>query len=186
MENLINQIEQSLNTGMYFLSLMSALTLPDIAGAMDDDGTASPAKYKAWYDKYVLKQVDLLMRKKLQQVGFQQDDIDKIPTFNSPLNGEDVYKFRCSLLHQGRMVGKSKKLIFIEPGQTTNSTHYNCYGNDIYDIDVDSFVLEILAGAREWLRIVENSQRFQNNYNQFARRHPSGYQNHLGGVVVIA
>ena len=165
---------------------MSALSVPDIAGAMDHDGTATGAKYKVWYDNYVLNKVDVVARKMMAKSGFTQAFIDSVPVFNSPLNGEDIYKFRCSLLHQGRMIGKFKKLIFIEPGQTTNVLHYNSYSADTYDIDVESFVLEILEGAREWLAAVENTSNFQNNYSQFARRYPGGYQNHLDGVTVIA
>ena len=34
MRTLLNQIEQSLSAGFYYLSLMTALSIPDIAGAL--------------------------------------------------------------------------------------------------------------------------------------------------------
>jgi hypothetical protein len=47
MRLLLDQLEQSLNSGHYYLSLFTALTLPDIAGAMDsDDGLATGARLK--------------------------------------------------------------------------------------------------------------------------------------------
>ena len=78
MRELLLQIKKGLDQNLYFLSLFSALAIPDLCGAMSsDNGEASPEKYKAWFDKYIA------------------------PKYNKFLNGEDCYYFRCSLLHQG-------------------------------------------------------------------------------------
>ena len=54
MLTLINQIEGSLSSGLYFLSLYTALTIPDIAGALgSENGEASGAKYASWFEQWV-------------------------------------------------------------------------------------------------------------------------------------
>jgi len=46
MRTLLNQIEQSLSAGFYYLSLMTALSIPDIDGALAlANGEASGQKY---------------------------------------------------------------------------------------------------------------------------------------------
>src|SRR3990172_1225242 len=57
MRALVDQLEQSLASGQYFLSLFTALTLPDIAAALDaPDGLANGQRYASWYEKWVRPQ----------------------------------------------------------------------------------------------------------------------------------
>ncbi|KKM90191.1 hypothetical protein LCGC14_1241170, partial [marine sediment metagenome] len=41
------------------------------------------------------------------------------------------------------------------------------------------------SGARMWLETVENTSRYQSNYDKFARWHPEGLKPYIGGVAVI-
>ncbi|MFQ5863201.1 MAG: hypothetical protein ACE5IC_08800, partial [Candidatus Brocadiales bacterium] len=95
MKDFLYQIQKGLDSNLYFLSLLAALVLPDICGAISsEDGQAKPEKYKAWFDKYVA------------------------PKYNNFLNGNDCYYFRCSLLHQGssqHSKSNYKRVLFVEP-----------------------------------------------------------------------
>jgi hypothetical protein len=54
MRELLRQIEVALNANLFYLALFVSLSLPDICGAIDSaDGTATGAKYRAWFDAYV-------------------------------------------------------------------------------------------------------------------------------------
>jgi hypothetical protein len=82
MLDILDQIERAKNAGLYYAALFSALSIPDIAGALDSsDGRAKPERFAAWFDTYV---------------G---------PKYVTPrgqtLLGNDCYYFRCALLHQG-------------------------------------------------------------------------------------
>lgn len=143
MQLLIDQLESSLKSGNYYLSLFTALTLPDIAGAMDsDDGLASGAKYKAWYEKWVRPRfVEELLK------TVPENASKHIKSMENPLDGEACYLFRCSLLHQGRTVhpkSKYSRIIFVEPGATTNVFHYNIM-NDALNCSAST----ILSGRRQ-------------------------------------
>ena len=182
MRDIIDQLERSLDHPEYFLSLFTALAIPDIGGALDSaDGVASGERYKEWYERWVRPQ-------------FQRTVMSRIPEharghvkLENPLTGDACYRFRCSLLHQGTTQhAKSpySRIIFVEPGATTNTFHYNTL-NDALNIDVASFCREIIAGAREWLDGVEGTERYKSNYDKFARRYPNGLAPYIVGVPVV-
>lgn len=123
MHTLIDQIEASLGSGLYFLSLYTALTIPDIAGALSsENGAASGAKYAAWFEDWVRPRFfeTVLASVRLEHRQYVQP-------IENPLTGEDCYRFRCSLLHQGSSQHRKSpfsRIMFIEPGSTTDVFHY--------------------------------------------------------------
>jgi hypothetical protein len=183
MRTLIDQVEQSLASGQYLLSLYTTLTVPDIAGALSsENGEASGQKYAAWYEKWVrprffesvLELIPVEHRKHVKEI-------------ENPLTGEACYFFRCSLLHQGSTQhAKSpfSRIIFIEPGSTTNVVHYGQL-MDALCIDLPSFCREVIAGGRLWLKQAENDALFVKNYERFVHRHTAGLRPYIVGVPVI-
>lgn len=183
MHTLINQIESSLGSGFYFLSLYTSLSIPDIAGALSSaDGEASGKKYEAWYEQWVrprffenvLASVPPPARQYIQHV-------------ENPLTGDACYRFRCSLLHQGSSQHPKSpfsRIIFIEPGSTTNVVHYGRI-NDALCIDLNLFCREMIAGARLWLQQAEQDPQYIKNYDRFARRHSNGLAPYIVGVPVV-
>ena len=164
MQDLLNQIKKGLEVNLYYISLFAALSIPDICGAIDSrDGEANPERYKNWFDKYVA------------------------PKYGGFLSGDDCYKFRCSLLHQGSSQhpkSSYSRILFVEPTATTNIFHNNIM-NDALNIDVRIFCNDIIEGAKEWLQKVENTSLYKTNYNKFMRRHPAGLKPYIVGVPVI-
>ncbi len=183
MHTLIDQLEQSLSTGLYYLSLMTALTIPDIAGALDSvNGEASGKKYIDWFEKYIRPQCSHTLRKSLPPNIAQN-----IPEIHNPLTGEACYRFRCSLLHQGTSQHPKSpfsRIMFIQPGATTNILHYGQLSGALC-IDLKLFCQEVIDGSRVWLESVEDTDQFKNNYEKFARIHVNGLHPYIGGVPVI-
>lgn len=164
MKNLLDQIQIGLEDNLYYLSLFVALSIPDICGAIESqNGEASGKKYADWFDEYVA------------------------PKYNSFLSGDDCYKFRCSLLHQGSSQhpkSNYSRIFFIEPSSTTNILHNNII-NDALNIDVSIFCRDIITGANNWLQKIENTQLYKTNYDKFMRRYPNGLKPYIVGVPVI-
>jgi hypothetical protein len=165
MRDLIGQIREALqNPRLYYLTLFASLALPDICGAISsDNGEASGQKYIDWYNKYVA---------------------DSCPF----LTGEDCYRFRCSLLHQGSTQhpkGKYSRIVFVEPSATTNVFHCNIL-NDALNLDVRVFCTDMIQGVENWLQENENTELYKKNYNRFIRRYPNGLRPYIGGVPVIS
>src|SRR5688500_17399709 len=112
MKVLLRQLEHSLGDNLYYLSLMSALTIPDIAGAMDaEDGIARRSRYATWWERYARPQFAKAVSAELG------DRLAGNYKLENPLTGQACYRFRCSLLHQGRSHGSKgsfPRIIFIE------------------------------------------------------------------------
>lgn len=183
MRALIDQLERSLDSQVYYLSLFAALTIPDIAGALDsEDGYASGERYKAWYERWVRPRFKGQVLQQLPPHARQY-----VTELENPLTGDACYRFRCSLLHQGSSQHRESpyaRIIFIEPGATSNVVHYGLL-NDALCIDVSTFCREVIAGTRRWLDEVESSERYMANYDRFARRHPDGLSPYITGVPVV-
>jgi hypothetical protein len=183
MRLLLEQLENSINSGNYYLSLFTALTLPDIAGALDsNDGLANGAKYKAWYEKWGRPRImDTVLASAPEHAR------PYITNIENPLDGEACYLFRCSLLHQGKTVhpkSQYSRIIFIEPGTTSNVIHYGVM-NDALCIDLACFCKEMILGVRMWLDEVEGTDQYQKNYANFVKRHPMGMPPYIVGVPVV-
>ncbi|HYE34137.1 hypothetical protein [Methylocaldum sp.] len=183
MRTLIGQIESSLGSGAYYLSLFAALAIPDIAGALSsDDGEATGKKYIEWYERWVRPRFAEVVRASIPEHARQF-----VKDMESPLTGDACYRFRCSLLHQGSSQHPKSpyaRIIFIEPGTTTNVIHYGQL-NDALCIDLNLFCREVISGARLWLDSAEKTELFQKNYEKFARRHVGGLAPYISGVPVV-
>ena len=165
MKDFLAQIEKGLDENLYFLSLFSALAIPDLCGAMGSkNGLATKEKYTAWFDKCVAQK------------------------YNGFLSGNNCYYFRCSLLHQGSSQHPNnsyERVLFVEPSATTNVFHNNIM-NGALNIDVRIFCSDMIAGAKEWLEENKETDLFKKNYDKFMRRYPNGLSPYIVGVPVIS
>ncbi len=164
MKDFLEQIEIGLKVNLYHLSLLAALTIPDICGAIgSENGLAHPDKYKDWFNKYI---------------GHK---------YRGFLTAEDCYLFRCSLLHQGSSQHPKSgysRVIFVEPSATTSVFHCNIM-NDALNIDVRIFCNDIIEGAKAWLQQYEETELYKKNYDKFMHRYPNGLAPYIVGVPVI-
>ncbi len=154
MRNLLEQIQKGLEYNLYFLSLFTALSMPDICGAIESqDGKATGAKYETWFNKYVASQYE----------GF--------------LTSAHSNKLRCTYLHQGssqHYKSHYSRVLFIEPSNTTKVRIHKGILNDVLIIDVRIFCLDIINGVNQWLKKVENTESYKANCDKFMRRYPNG------------
>ncbi|MBA7504750.1 hypothetical protein ES706_03404 [subsurface metagenome] len=88
MKQLIDSVESSIKAENWYAALILTLTLPDIAGKIDNPNSASNSRYAAWFDKYVGE-------KYKAKIG--ADKVEHIF-----LSGNDCYALRCSFLHEGK------------------------------------------------------------------------------------
>ncbi|WP_068858327.1 hypothetical protein [Perlucidibaca aquatica] len=183
MRLLIDQLENSLASGNYFLSLFTALTLPDIAGALNaQDGKATGVRYAAWYEQWVRPRLAETVQATLS-ANFPGQVLNVV----NPLDGDACYRFRCSLLHQGSTQHPKspyERIIFIEPHATSNSFHY-CTLNKALCIDLQMFCQEMISGVRLWLTHAEATPLYQANFAKFATRHDQGLPPYIVGVPVV-
>jgi hypothetical protein len=98
MRDFLQQIESGLRANLYYLSLMAALSIPDMCAALSSlDGQTTSFKYADWFDENVAAK------------------------YGGTLNGRTCYQFRCSLLYQGTTQHPGSaysRIIFLEPSGT--------------------------------------------------------------------
>jgi hypothetical protein len=183
MRVLIEQVEQSVSQRLYYVALIAALAVPDIAGALDStDGKATGVRYASWFDEWV-------------RPVFGEDVMATVPAVirarvpppDNPLTGDACYQFRCSLLHQGSLQHPKSpyaRIMFIEPGAISNVVHGRVLG-DALTIDLPRFCREVVIGTQRWLAKVEGTANYEANYSRFAKRHANGLKPYIVGVPVI-
>jgi hypothetical protein len=186
---LLEQIRASLNANLYYLSLFASLTVPDICGALEsENGYATPDRYRAWFNKYVAPRYTLAgsAERHLQELP---DDVREMLARNTEqlFTAQDCWNFRCSVLHQGssqHQGGRYSRILFVEPDTTTSTLHLNVFNNAL-NIDVKIFCNDMIEGAERWLDQVEETERYQTNYERFMRRYPDGMPPYIVGYPVI-
>jgi hypothetical protein len=176
MKELLNQIQEGLKQNLYFLSLFSALTIPDICSAMEsEDGLTNGNRYKKWFNEYVVK-------REPEKYG---DDKN--------FTAADCWNFRCAILHQGRSNHERldyKRILFIEPPNLhgIESIHACIVGANTEEksllINVEKFCSDIIESANEWLKQNENSAIYKKNYQNLIKRYPNGIKPILGCSVI--
>jgi hypothetical protein len=183
MNDFIDQVERSLDHGTYYLSLIGALAIPDIAGAIQStNGEASGQKYIDWYERWARPQYAKQMKQTLPS------DVREFVNPENPLSGDVCYRFRCSMLHQGSTQHPRSpftRILFIEPGACDSVLHY-IIQHDALHIDLPQFVGEMASGAREWLAYIEHDATFIANSEKSARRYENGLSPYISGVAVIS
>lgn len=146
-ERILKEIDVALENDLYYVALFTALTLPDICGALDSQhGEASKDSYIAWFDTYVK------------------------PHTGNHFNGFECYSFRCSMLHQGRVQHpprlRYEKVLFLDPIRF-NAVHDVVVDRVLY-IDIFLLTYAMTRYAREWYERVRDTPRFKANYSKFA------------------
>ncbi len=94
---LLDEIDRAVELGLYQLAVAAALAIPDVAGALEaPGGWAKNELAWAWFDREVSPRLrpeitdDMPARLRDHLSGFE-------------ITGENFYRFRCSLLHQGTL-----------------------------------------------------------------------------------
>ncbi|MGB7816656.1 MAG: hypothetical protein WBL28_09940 [Methylotenera sp.] len=168
MRDILDQIKSASDHGLYHVALISALAVPDICGALESsDGQATGVKYKKWFDQWIsLKYGD---------------------STGTSFSGETCYFYRCAVLHQGRAShAKSQfsRVAFLEPNGILSM--HDCIINNVLIIDIPTFCDDMIDGAAQWLKQIENNPVFKNNFAHRMQRYPSGIVGVVSDVAVIA
>jgi hypothetical protein len=165
MQQLIDSIESSINAENWYAALILALTLPDIAGKIDNPDSGSNKRYADWFDKYVGD-------KYKSKIGASQVD----HTF---LSGNDCYALRCSFLHEGKSEITDQPardilddFVFVVPRKSfTIHCNQSTDGSQKLQLQVDIFCVDIIKGLMQWLKDIENDSGKQSVLSTLLKIH---------------
>ena len=155
MDFILDSIAHACEAGAAFPALVTALTIPDIAGAVDQPGAASTERYAAWLDAFFC-------------VAHPQ-------YVEHGLDGFAFYALRCKLLHEGltnpsearaalkSAVGANKRLVAFNIGAGASMhlcTSEDASGWSVTILRTEEFCQDLIAVARTWLNAPERSGGF--------------------------
>jgi hypothetical protein len=150
------EIEGALKAHLYYLALMSTLTLPDICAALEDkDGRTNQTKFEAWYNKHLAP-----------HYGF--------------LTASDCYGLRCGVTHQGiiktdttRQKSQHKRVLFMLPNTQAKYTNSQFIDSEVYVTDLVEFCRDVVARVKAWARaengnpvVKANAARLMHYYHE--------------------
>ena len=150
MENLLKSIALSLKTKNWPAAIFMTLSIPDICAALEsDNGKTSKKKYIKWFDKYLAETYK-------KRIGARK----KEHTF---LTGNDMYAFRCSMLHEFSDDTKSQdskdKIGKFRMTISSGHLNYNCdvtpeeiIDGDELHINIPCFCIEVCDAAKKWMQ----------------------------------
>ncbi len=146
MDFILDAVESTSRHGHSFPAIVTALTVPDIAGAVDNPNTCSQERYAKWVNDWFLPSFPC----------YAMNYID----------GLVLYALRCKLLHEGltdpskapaaakSSAGAHKRLIAFNVGPGTLMhlcTSIEASGDTWTILRSETFCEEIVAAARKWL-----------------------------------
>ncbi len=176
MERFIESIRKALESKNWFSALFMALTLPDICGALENHGKASPRKYKDWFDRYLRSKYEPNSRYEsiqawrpeiIRQLGDAAESLKNQPIDQEIVfTADDCYRARCKCLHQGLLEKSSgQQFDFITPPPYGAIIHGNIF-NGVFQLQIDVFCEDVCTGVEEWLRDVASDDQIQSGIEQ--------------------
>lgn len=164
----LHEIDIALENGLFYLALLTALTVPDICSALSSvNGETDRHKYMDWYEKWLAEKM-------------------------LPLTAFDCYKLRCGMVHQGRASHRDMqydRILFTIPNHQRNVVHRvisNHSGEKILNLDCIIFCKEMISGAKTWFTENKNHQHVRQNLPNLVRYRPNGLAPHIVGMPLIA
>ena len=156
LKNMLDQIERAFEAESPLCGIMATLALIDICGAVDsENGEASSHKFGIWYDTYLAPKY---------HAKFGEHSIG--------LNKAELYRLRCSLLHQGHTRLSSPKdisspeyhlAVFTYKGVGIHNCLSKANGRHVYYLDARKFFNDVRESVNEWYMEREQELSVKNN-----------------------
>lgn len=160
MDDLISEIEHTVEAGAWLLALAGTLALPDICAAIQSpNGKTTGSKYKRWVHDYL------------------QEEYPK-------LDPDELYQMRCSLLHQGTSTArKYKRVMFVSPKSPLRI--HNGVIDDALFLDMPTFCADIIKAVRVWQAATESTAAYRQNMELVMRWHRGGFGSYVTGGDIL-
>ncbi|SNV32086.1 Uncharacterised protein [Chryseobacterium taklimakanense] len=164
MQILIDELKLALKHRLFYSALNNSLIIPDICSALtSENGQTNGTKYKEWFDRYCAQK------------------------YNGFVSGEDIYKIRCALLHQGKLnhdYPNFEKILFQIPNENNIILHNNKINNSL-NLSLENFVNDVVSGYEKWWEEHNNDQIVLKNLENSINYYPNGMAPFIVGIPLI-
>lgn len=172
MRAFLEEIQATIDSGIWSTALASALVVPDACGAVEYPGaTGNRDRYVSWYDNFV----------------------ERFGGFHFNLDGAFVWKIRNGMLHEAGTQFYEygfERVFFTVPtvrgSRFDGITHQETPESPpTLGLSLDRFVARILRGAEAWLCSIADDQEKQGKLDRLIQFRPDGLAPVIVGVPVI-
>ena len=147
MKKLVGAVLDAIRQDNLYGALFIALALPDICGKIENPTAGSKERYIYWFNRYLK---DKYINHFHPQIIF--------------LTGEDMYAFRCALLHEGTedITTQSAKMSIDRFILISEGPHLNYFKDQTkrLQISVKEFCTEICEAVEKWILDVKDNTDF--------------------------
>ena len=175
MHSFLDEIEATLNCGIWAPTLLGLLVLPDACGAVEYPMDRNGDRYKKWYDKYV----------------------GVYPNSKFRFDGEVLWKLRNSMMHETSLKLNAygyDRIFFQLPVQTQVNIHmclsenFGGTSETTLTVSLRQFFEDMKRGVIQWLKILydDTDNTRIDRMNGLIQLRPNGVSPHIVGVPVIA
>ena len=144
MQVFVASLEQCLKAKNWPAALCLALTLPEMAGAVDSPESAAPQRYAQWFDKWVG------VKYRTRLLSGQQ----------ALFSGFDCYALRCAMLYQEQDPEAGRRRYVtdaLDRFQFTQVAEEHCmHKNRALQLHADRFCRDVAEGCEAWLKSIKN------------------------------
>tara|TARA_B100000378_G_C17956466_1_gene381969 strand:- start:210 stop:746 length:537 start_codon:yes stop_codon:yes gene_type:complete len=178
MEHIFDEIQATLNCGIWYPALASALLIPDACGTIEYalSATKPSARYISWYDKWVEPRFHCLITR---------------------FDGNIVYRVRNSMMHEvsgfTKGVDGFDRIIFRPDDKGLSLNFYlsvNPAGSQetAFLVSIEQFIDALKRGTDEWLLEVraDGDSRRRDAMDRLLQLRPGGCGSHVTGIPVVA
>ena len=152
-DQIIKEINKALDNDCFLVALMTALTLPDICGAIEYPKESEGSRYKKWYAEYIGK--------------YETDgEHDNMPYASADI----IYDLRCSMVHNGNPTINLKKRnlknfeLWITKDMTSGgcSSYCESTGERTLELGIRNICFKLCSLAKYYYG--HNKEKFKFNY----------------------
>jgi hypothetical protein len=171
-KHFLDEIQATLDCGIWAPALASALLLPDACGAIDHPGLHNRERYPAWYDKYV----------------------EPVTGHGFTFNGKAAWMVRNGIMHETAMkftMFGFDRVVFSIPNRSRTVHHWSVFENNgglqesILMIHLPLFCLSIMDGVRAWMDDIAGDTGKQKRLAGLIQMRSHGLPPHFIGLPVI-
>ena len=163
MQTVTREIERALSARLYYLALVSTLSLPNICSALESPNGETVAKqYKSWCANWF--------------------------TSYPEVTSDDLYFLRCGVVHQGRLhhaKSQFSRILFTLPDGHGNVLHRNIL-SDALNLDLVTFCHDMINAVSIWYSAKQNDPNVVMNLPGLVQYREQGLAPHIGGIPLIA
>jgi hypothetical protein len=169
MENILDQINGTLDAGFPYAALMLALAVPDICANLELPPEGKPdsqkSRYQRWFNKHLSKRI-------------------------KHLSAEDCWHLRCGVVHQGQFGNKDQKFdrVFFTIGPSNVSVSDMSVGDisigRTIGISIYEFIGAITDAVSEWFVSAQSDQIVQTNLPRMVTTYPDGFPTRIPGLTL--